>query len=86
MAGIIKRGSCREQRERETTGTITKKQDFKKEIPRNRKETSGRERKKTTRKKKEREIEQQACTGKLIPSLPHENPALCQNQKESFVH
>ena len=30
MAGTIKRGSCREQKKRATTGTLTKKQEFEK--------------------------------------------------------
>ena len=76
---------CHEQKT--TTGTITKEQEFKKiyqETERN--ECEGKKEKRTTIKKIDRELERQVCTNRLIPFLPYKNLALCQNQKESFVH
>ena len=61
---------CHEQKT--TTGTITKEQEFKKiyqETERN--ECEGKKEKRTNKKKIDRELEQQACTNRLIPSLPH---------------
>ena len=93
-ASTIKREPCCEQKRGGTMGTITKEQEFEKiyqETERNKCE--GKKEKRKIKKKIDRELERQACTNRLIHSLPHKillsiktkRSSLCINHSGPFL-